>query len=103
MLMLAQLPIDPQTVTDLANKDFKWWFAAMLLLFILSGMYMFRMLMGQLNEQRLAHSTSVTELITYLKDDRLAAMTVLQNVGKTIEQVNTTLARIDVHLSQTKL
>lgn len=96
---VAQLPIDSKSIDELANKDFKWWFAAVLVLFILSGMFMFNLLMKQLNEQRVAHTASVSELINYLKTDRVTGTMALQDVTKCMERVTLTLEKLDKHLN----
>lgn len=67
----ALAAIDPLSVVKEAyDKDFRWWFLALLVLVLGGGLWALRYLLHQAEQQRSAHSDHVQVLVTELSESR---------------------------------
>ena len=101
MINLAQLPIPVETVNSLADKDFKWWFTAVFIILLASGLAVFKMLITQNSEQRKAHADMTDKLMLYLTQDHAKAVTTVEmavqamsKLGMVLDQSTQVLTRV---------
>lgn len=71
---------------EMAQKDFKWWFAIVFSILVASGTYVFKLQQKQISEQRQAHSDTLKQLLDYLTQDRVKTLQVLDRVGSVLEK-----------------
>lgn len=87
--LLAELtPEQIKSLTDeLVQKDFKWWFAAILIILLISGLYVFKYLINLIATERKASDDKTSLLIKYLQDDHVKSVAALEKFTDTIESL----------------
>lgn len=103
--ILAQVTPDQvkAAADELAQRDFKWWFAALFVVGLIAAIYVVRLLLKQQEQQRTAHEVERTahiaamkELTDYLRQDHARAVSVIEKVEDALVRVVTVLERIQV-------
>lgn len=89
--LLAQAPVTPEVLKQFADeasqKDFRWWFAIIFGILMMSGTVVFRMLLKQISEQRTTNSELNKDFITNMKEDRLKIMLLLERTTIVLEKL----------------
>lgn len=99
----AQLsPEQIKHIDEMAQKDFKWWFAFIFILFVSSGMWIYRQQSKQLSEQRTAHQETLNLLIKYLHEDRIQGINAISTFNQTTGQFTSTLQQLQKFLADVK-
>lgn len=104
-MILSLLAADPVTLEAaekaadfLSTKDLKWWFAALFVLFVLTGLAILRWLLAshqqyitglnaQLSEQRSTNAQTSKELLEYLKTDHLAGISAQKETAAALKDL----------------
>jgi hypothetical protein len=101
--IIAQLdPTQIQKAADeMAQRDFKWWFAVLFVIGLCAGIYVVRLLLRQQELQRaaheaerIAHIAATKELTDYLRTDHARAVTTIEKVDSTLIRMVNALERI---------
>lgn len=71
-----------------AQKDFKWWFAALFTIMLMACMYVFKHLQQQLSDERKEHDLCVKELMRYLQEDHVKAITVIDRLMPILDKIS---------------
>jgi hypothetical protein len=82
----------------LSTKDLKWWFAALFVLFVATGLFILKWLLAshqqyiggltaQLTEQRQASAAKDSQLLAYLKDDHLAGIQAQKDTAAALKEL----------------
>src|SRR5688572_20387962 len=92
-----------KAATFMSQQDLKWWFAALFLLFVVSGLMVLWMLFRfhrqyidslsvQLTEQRAANTVINKQLIDYITNDHIQSVQTLKEVSMALKEVGQALA-----------
>ncbi len=92
--VLAQLPIDPKHIDQLADKDFKWWFTAMFVIGLISASYIFKLQLKQNTEQRQQHADLLMKYITFMQTDHTKFISISEHLADTIHRNNQLMEQI---------
>lgn len=89
----------------LSTKDLKWWFAALFLLFVATGIFILRLLLKyhhehvggmekQLSEQRSANHALNERLLTYITTDHQQSMQTQREVADAMKKLSEAIERM---------
>jgi hypothetical protein len=111
MTLITQLATDPATLeamkeaTDfLSTKDLKWWFAGLFVLFVVTSIFIVRLLLkyhqshlesmsSQLTDQRTANQALNERLLAYITTDHQQSVETQRRVGEALNRLSDAILR----------
>jgi hypothetical protein len=108
-LLLAGDPMTTEALKEatdfLSSKDLRWWFAGLFILFVLTGVWIVRLLLNyhqqhvtgmsaQLSEQRATNKELSERLLTYITTDHQASMQAQRHTAAALEKLSDAIDRL---------
>lgn len=89
----------------LSSKDMKWWFAALFVLFVVTGVFILRLLLkyhqqhldgmsAQLTEQRATNAQLHEKMMTYITTDHQAGIKAQTDTAAAIEKLSNAIENL---------